>query len=86
MTLKTLFVINPRAADGVILKTGSAVEDLISLTLGRIGVIYTSGPMSAVLQTRQALADGYEQIVAVGGDGQRLFTFNRYSQQSKTSG
>jgi YegS/Rv2252/BmrU family lipid kinase len=67
--MRTFAVINPRSGNG---RTGRQVKSIVAklasvaapLTTG-----LTKGPMDAAALCQRALLDGYEQIVAVGGDG-----------------
>src|SRR5262245_9397224 len=67
--LRTFVVVNPASAAG----STRRHWDLIAATLGRsIGSFehaFTDGPGRATAMARQALAAGFELIVAVGGDG-----------------
>lgn len=67
--MKTLAVINPRSGGG---KTGRDVQEIarrLADVAGPLTVAITSGPMDASRLTTNALVEGYERIVAVGGDG-----------------
>ncbi len=67
--MKTLAVINPRSAGG---KTGRDAQDIarrLADVTGPLTVALTHAPMDASRLTSNALAEGYERIVAVGGDG-----------------
>ncbi len=67
--MKTLAVINPRSAGG---KTGRDAQEIarkLADVTGPLTVALTHAPMDAVRLTAQALLDGFERIVAVGGDG-----------------
>jgi diacylglycerol kinase (ATP) len=67
--MRTFAVINPHSGNG---RTGRMQREIVSklsdvcqgLTVG-----LTKAPMDAAALTSQALLDGFEQIVAVGGDG-----------------
>lgn len=65
-----LLVVNPQSADG---KTGknwpATFEVLQSVTAGKLEHIFTESPGHATAITRTAIKDGYDTIVAVGGDG-----------------
>lgn len=67
--MKTLAVINPGSAGG---KTGRDAQDIarkLAEVTGELSVAITNGPMDASRITSRALQEGYERIVAVGGDG-----------------
>jgi YegS/Rv2252/BmrU family lipid kinase len=67
--MKTLFVVNPKSADGATGKRWGEHAATIARTLSDFGVEFTRGPMDAVGITQRGLKAGYECVVAVGGDG-----------------
>ena len=67
--MKTFFVVNPRSANGATGKRWGELAATIARTLSDFGVEFTKGPMDAMHITRTAIRNGYECIVAVGGDG-----------------
>jgi len=67
--MRTCAVVNPNSGSG---RTGTiwpAVEAKLNQAIGSVEVAFTDGPMAAKRLTVQALKDGAEQIIAVGGDG-----------------
>ena len=58
-------IVNPRSATG---KTGRRWPDLAS-SLPALDVRFTQGPRHATELARECLREGYERIIAVGGDG-----------------
>lgn len=65
LRLKTRFIINPRSG-----ASGPAVEPVRAFAARQgAGVVFTERPRHASELAAQALADGIELIVAVGGDG-----------------
>src|SRR5690606_5587612 len=67
--MKTFAVINPSSSGG---KTGRDVETIarrLADVTGPLTVVMTKGPMDATRLTAHALQQGYERVVAVGGDG-----------------
>jgi YegS/Rv2252/BmrU family lipid kinase len=67
--MKTFFVVNPHSANG---STGMKWGELgatIARALPEHGVDFTKGPMHAAELARKAIEQGFECIVAVGGDG-----------------
>ncbi len=68
--MKTLFVINPTSGrlrrDGTIIQQ---VEKFSKEWREENDIAYTKSPKHATQLATQAVADGYHQIVAVGGDG-----------------
>jgi YegS/Rv2252/BmrU family lipid kinase len=67
--MKTLAIINPRSGGG---KTGRDVQSIahrVAEVAGPITVAQTNAPMDATRITTHALMEGYERVIAVGGDG-----------------
>lgn len=67
--MKTFFVVNPKSANGNTGRRWAELAAVIGRTLSDFGVEFTRGEMDAMHITRRALKNGYECIVAVGGDG-----------------
>ena len=67
--MKTLAVINPRSAGGKTGRDAQSIARRLADVTGPLTVAVTNGPMDAVRITAHALRDGYERVVAVGGDG-----------------
>jgi diacylglycerol kinase (ATP) len=67
--MRTFAVVNPRSGNGRTGRMRKEIEAKLAEVCGSITVGVTRGPMDAAALTSQALLDGYEQIVAVGGDG-----------------
>ncbi|MET0402374.1 MAG: diacylglycerol kinase family protein, partial [Cystobacter sp.] len=67
--MKTFLVVNPRSAGGETGKRWAEISGQVTRVIGDFGFGFTEGVMDAVRLTRHALADGYECIAAVGGDG-----------------
>jgi len=66
---RTLAVVNPHSwgdRTGVIWPD---IEDKLRRAIGPVKAVFTDAPMAGERLTRQALKDGMEQIIAVGGDG-----------------
>ena len=66
--MRTMAVINPRSAAGRTATATGRISRLLA-PLGPVKLAVTSGPRDATTRTRQALRDGFDRIVAVGGDG-----------------
>ncbi len=66
---KIAFIVNPRAAAGSAGKSWPAIKALARDRLGPFSAYFTSGPGDAIRLTREALGQGAEVIVCVGGDG-----------------
>jgi YegS/Rv2252/BmrU family lipid kinase len=67
--MRTFAVINPRSGNGRTGRMQKEIASKLAEVCGALTVGVTRGPMDAAALTTQALLDGYEQIVAVGGDG-----------------
>ncbi|NVJ18503.1 diacylglycerol kinase family protein [Myxococcus sp. AM010] len=81
--MKTFLVVNPRSANGQTGKRWAEISAQVSRALGDFGHGFTQGGMDAVRITRQALLDGYECIVAVGGDGTLNEVTNGFFEDGK---
>lgn len=68
--MKTLFIVNPRAANG---RTGQKWRQihpaLKAIFDNRFDVQFTARPMHASELAREGIHKGYQKIIAVGGDG-----------------
>jgi len=78
-TSKTLFIVNPHAAMGSAGREWPRIKSLARARLGQFKSLLTSGPEDATSFARQALVDGTELIVCVGGDGWRPIRIRGYS-------
>jgi YegS/Rv2252/BmrU family lipid kinase len=66
---RTVFIVNPQAGMGSAGREWPRIEALARDHLGSFQALLTSGPGEATSLTRQALSEGAELIVCVGGDG-----------------
>lgn len=66
---KTLLVANPASGGGTLGRQWGAVADRIRRSFGPFEHRFTEYPGHATVITREALRAGYEQVVALGGDG-----------------
>jgi diacylglycerol kinase (ATP) len=65
-----MFVVNPRSAGGRTMKRWKNTEIMLkSERVGGYHVAYTSKVAEATQITREAIKEGYQHIIAVGGDG-----------------
>jgi len=67
--MKTFLVVNPQSANGQTGKRWAELSAKISKELGDFGFAFTERAMHAAELSRRAVHDGFECIVAVGGDG-----------------
>jgi YegS/Rv2252/BmrU family lipid kinase len=67
--MKTFFVVNPKSANGATGRRWGELAATIARTLSDFGVEFTRGPMDAAAIARNAVKQGYDCVVAVGGDG-----------------
>lgn len=67
--MKTFLVVNPGSAGGETGRKWPELAGKISRVLGDFGHRFTERPMHAAEIAREAIEQGYECIVAVGGDG-----------------
>ena len=66
---RTLIVANPQSANGLLGRRWGELQQTITERFGAFDHRFTRGPGEGAHVTRQALAEGYEMIVAMGGDG-----------------
>jgi YegS/Rv2252/BmrU family lipid kinase len=69
MGLKTLVVVNPNSANGLAGKNWPKISGEIAKHVPDFDHVLTTRQGHATELARQGLQDGYEMIVAVGGDG-----------------
>lgn len=67
--MKSFLVVNPRSANRQTGKRWLQTRAELRRALGEFGEEFTERPMHAAQITARALKDGYECIVAAGGDG-----------------
>ena len=67
--MKTFAVINPHSGGGRTGRSAKNIAQKLAEVSGPLTVAMTTGPLDAVTITRHALREGFERIVAVGGDG-----------------
>jgi YegS/Rv2252/BmrU family lipid kinase len=81
--MKTFLVVNPRSASGQTGKRWAEVSAQVGRAIGEFGQEFTAGTMDAARIARKALQDGYECIVAVGGDGTINEVVNGFFQDGR---
>lgn len=69
MAFRTFVVANPHAGAGQVEREWERIERLLRAKLPEFDYAFTEGPNHATLLTREALREGWEMIVAIGGDG-----------------
>jgi len=67
--LKTFFIVNPQSGNGRTGRRWFEASAQITRTFARPEHAFTRGPLDATSLAARALRDGYDCIVAVGGDG-----------------
>jgi diacylglycerol kinase (ATP) len=78
---KLTFILNPNAAMGAVSKVWPRIEALAKDRLGSFQALYTAGPGDATNLTRQALREGTEIVVCIGGDGTLNEVVNGFMQE-----
>jgi YegS/Rv2252/BmrU family lipid kinase len=81
--MKTFLVVNPRSASGQTGKRWAELSAQVGRVLGEFGHEFTAGAMDAARIARKAIQDGYECIVAVGGDGTINEVVNGFFHEGK---
>ncbi|MGE5371450.1 MAG: diacylglycerol/lipid kinase family protein [Solirubrobacterales bacterium] len=66
---RTLFIVNPAAANGQVQKRWPQIKAAVERAGLSFDVKMTAGPMDAAKIAAKALEDGWDTIVSVGGDG-----------------
>lgn len=64
-----MVVVNPTSAAGRTGRRWDHTARQLSAALGSFEHVFTQEPRHATLITRRALSDGFEMVVAIGGDG-----------------
>ena len=66
---KTMVIVNPNSSNGATGKAWPRIEAALTEQLGTFEHHFTQAPREATQRTREALAQGFEMVVSVGGDG-----------------
>ncbi len=80
---KTLAVVNPQSANGRTGKNWPKIATVVRDAIGPFDFALTTRPMEAPDLAREALAKGYEMIVAVGGDGNNNEVINGFFDEDE---
>jgi len=67
--LRAMVIVNPASAGGATGRRWGQIGSLIGDAIGPFEHAFTAGPLHATSLANRALQDGFEMIVAVGGDG-----------------
>src|SRR5262249_32853934 len=81
--MKTFLVVNPNSANGQTAKRWLEISAELHKEIGEFGHAFTSAPMEAAALASQALRDGYQCVVAVGGDGTVNEVVNGFFENGK---
>jgi len=81
--MKRLFIVNPSSASGSNLDEFSAAKQYFERELGEFSYVLTKDLSDISVQTKKALKDGAEQIIAVGGDGTIHWVVNGFFEDGK---
>jgi YegS/Rv2252/BmrU family lipid kinase len=81
--MKTFFVVNPKSANGETGKRWVEIEARLKRSLGEMSFGFTERAMHADSLARQALKEGFDTVVAVGGDGTINETLNGFFEGGK---
>lgn len=62
-------IVNPNSSHGRTRAAWPRLHQALTAALGPVEEAFTTGPLDATARTREALADGVDLVIAVGGDG-----------------
>ena len=62
-------IINPNSSHGRTRAAWPRISRALEAELGPVEPVFTDAPLAATLRTREALKDGVDLVIAVGGDG-----------------
>ncbi len=80
---KTLAVVNPASSNGRTAQRWPDLRPLLEEVVGPVDEVFTTAPGEAEALTARGLADGYEAIASVGGDGTHSEVVNGFFHQSR---
>lgn len=80
---KTFIVVNPNSANASTRKQWPEMENTIRESIGPFDWKFTESQGDATPLTREAISNGYDQIVAVGGDGTNNEVINGFFEGEK---
>lgn len=67
--MKTAAVVNPRSSGGKAGRLWPSIAPLLESALGPLDARFTERPAHGIALARELLEQGYDRIIAVGGDG-----------------
>lgn len=79
-------IFNPIAGKGVALKNRERIEELLKSYALDYDLVLTDYPEHAILLARQAAEDGFDYVIAAGGDGTANETINGLMQAREKLG
>ena len=80
---KRRFLINPTSGSGLFKNRFSSLNEYFSKNLGTFDYVVSKNAKDLFEKTRQALFDGVEQIIAIGGDGTVNIIVNAFFENGK---
>jgi len=83
---RTLVVVNPKSAGGTVEKKWTEIARTIADNFGPFEHRHTKAPGDAARVAREGIAEGFELIVALGGDGTISEVANGFFEDGKAIG
>lgn len=78
---RTAVILNPRSANSRTIKRWPVIKRAISNAIGDFTLLETKEQGHATVLTRNALKDGFEYIISVGGDGTHSEVINGFFEE-----
>lgn len=82
--MKTKVIVNPNSAKGETGRRWREIEEKLDRAIGRLDVEMTTGREAATDLTRKALKEGFERVIAVGGDGTLNEVVNGFFERDRS--